>query len=99
MLLKHNHRFSHHNNHTALNEIGKQLAQEGIEYEIFNIGGNPIRDCIGCGQCTEEGCVFSDDTVNQFIAKAKEADGFVFGTPVSELLKRQTVDCAQMQVI
>lgn len=70
------------NTYTALNEIGKQLVQEGIEYEIFNIGGNPIRDCIGCGQCTEEGCVFSDDAVNQFIAKAKEADGFVFGTPV-----------------
>lgn len=28
------------------------------------------------------GCVFIDDAVNEFIAKAKEADGFVFGTPV-----------------
>lgn len=24
----------------------------------------------------------TDDDVNEFIAKAKEADGFVFGTPV-----------------
>lgn len=66
----------------ALNEIGKTLEQEGIEYEIFQIGGEAIRDCIGCGGCGEKGCVFSDDKVNEFIAKAKEADGFIFGTPV-----------------
>lgn len=66
----------------ALREIGAQLEKEGIEYEIFQIGGKPVRDCIGCGKCTESGCVFTDDGVNEFIAKAKEADGFVFGTPV-----------------
>ena len=67
---------------TALIEIGKQLEQEGIDYEIVQIGGKPVRDCIGCNKCTENGCVFTDDEVNAFIAKAKEADGFVFGTPV-----------------
>ncbi len=66
----------------ALEEIGRQLEKEGIEYEIFQIGAGPVRDCIGCGQCTEEGCVFSDDGVNAFIEKARQADGFVFGTPV-----------------
>ena len=66
----------------ALEEIGKQLEREGVEYEVFQIGGAPVRDCIGCGQCTEAGCAFDDDGVNAFIAKAKEADGFVFGTPV-----------------
>lgn len=70
------------NTYLALNEIGKQLNEEGIDYEIFNIGADPVRDCIGCGQCSEKGCVFDDDKVNEFIAKAKEADGFVFGTPV-----------------
>lgn len=66
----------------ALKEIGMQLEKEGLEYEIFNLGGAPIRDCIGCGQCSEKGCVFDDDSVNEFIKKAKEADGFIFGTPV-----------------
>ena len=47
---------SNGNTFTALEEIGKQLNAEGIEYEIFQLGGNPIRDCIGCGQCTENGC-------------------------------------------
>lgn len=70
------------NTYIALSEVGKQLEKEGISYEIFQIGGAPVRDCIGCGQCTENGCIFTDDKVNEFIAKAKEADGFVFGTPV-----------------
>lgn len=70
------------NTYIALSEVGKQLEKEGISYEIFQLGGNAIRDCIGCGQCSEMGCVFTDDKVNEFIAKAKEADGFVFGTPV-----------------
>lgn len=70
------------NTYRSLYEVGEQLKKENIDYEIFQIGGNPVRDCIGCGQCSEKGCVFEDDAVNEFIAKAKEADGFVFGTPV-----------------
>lgn len=70
------------NTYQALSEIGMQLEKEGIAFEIFQIGGEPVRDCIGCGQCNESGCVFSNDVVNEFIQKAKEADGFVFGTPV-----------------
>lgn len=70
------------NTYDALEEIGKTLEQEGIKYEIFQMGGGPVRDCIGCGKCSEKGCIFEDDLVNEFVAKAKEADGFVFGTPV-----------------
>ena len=70
------------NTNRALEEVGKQLEKEGIDYEIFQIGAGVVRDCIGCGQCTADGCVFTDDKVNEFIKKAKEADAFVFGTPV-----------------
>ena len=70
------------NTYQALEEAGRQLKAEGIDYEIFQIGPAPVRDCIGCNRCTDEGCVFTDDGVNEFIAKAKEADGFIFGTPV-----------------
>ncbi|MGI6229739.1 MAG: flavodoxin family protein [Tractidigestivibacter sp.] len=67
----------------ALNEVGKTLAEEGIDYEIFHLPTSPIRDCISCHKCSRDGrCVFDDDPVNEFAAKAKEADGFVFGTPV-----------------
>ena len=67
---------------TALSEIGAELTRQGVEWEIVQIGGGPERDCLGCGKCTEQGCIFDDDGVNDFIAKAREADGFVFGTPV-----------------
>ncbi len=70
------------NTNFALEEVGRQLEREGIQYEIFQIGGGPVRDCIGCGQCKGNGCVFEDDAVNEFVAKAREADAFVFGTPV-----------------
>ena len=69
------------NTNAALLEIAKVLEAQGIESEIFEIK-EPVRDCIGCGGCTEDGCRFSDDDVNEFIKKAKDADGFVFGTPV-----------------
>lgn len=70
------------NTFQSLQEVGRQLEKEGISYEIFQIGAAPVRDCIGCGKCTEEGCIFKEDSVNEFIQKAREADGFVFGTPV-----------------
>ena len=60
------------NTNAALLEVGRTLENEGISYEIFQMGGKPVRDCIGCGQCSEKGCVFTDDDVNEFIAKAKE---------------------------
>jgi len=69
------------NTEAALSEIAKVLETYGIESEIVTIK-EPVRDCIGCGGCTEEGCRFGDDGVNEFIKKAKEADGFIFGTPV-----------------
>ena len=67
----------------ALSEAAKALNEQGVETEIVQMGGGPVRDCIGCNGCAGKGqCVFGDDIVNEVIAKAKEADGFVFGSPV-----------------
>ena len=68
--------------YTALSEAAKTLNDEGIETEIFQLGNPEIRDCCGCQACKTTGkCVF-EDIVNDFIEKAKTADGFIFGTPV-----------------
>lgn len=68
--------------YTALTEVAKTLNEEGIETEIFWIKNKPIGGCIACLSCREKGkCVF-DDVVNEFTDKMKEADGFIFGTPV-----------------
>ncbi len=71
------------NTYLSLAEVAKVLNREGIDTEIIQLGGAPIRDCIGCGRCRELAkCVFADDAVNDFVEKAATADGFVFGTPV-----------------
>lgn len=68
--------------YTALCEVAKTLNDEGIETEIFWIQNKPIGGCIACKSCVKTGkCVF-DDVVNECRAKAMEADGFIFGTPV-----------------
>lgn len=68
---------------TTLTVIAEVLNSQGIETEILQIGNKPVQDCIACGGCAEKGiCVFSNDPVNEWIEKAKSADGFVFGTPV-----------------
>lgn len=65
----------------ALEEIQQELEKQGIDSEIFWIG-TTVQGCIACYRCKDLGrCVF-DDKVGAFIEKAKEADGFVFGTPV-----------------
>lgn len=68
----------------ALAEVAEQLNAEGIDTEVFQLGAKPIRDCIGCGLCGKLGgrCTFDDDVVNELIAAAEQADGFVFGSPV-----------------
>ena len=54
-----------------------------METEVIQLGGKPIADCLQCNVCQKTGkCVIKDDGVNEFVEKAKTADGFVFATPV-----------------
>ncbi len=68
---------------TALKEAERVLEEEGIECELVQIGNLPIRDCMACGGCAGKGhCVFDGDGVNALIDKMREADAFIFGSPV-----------------
>ena len=66
----------------ALLEVERSLKEEGIETEQFFIGNQPLADCIACGKCRKDGRCTFEDVVNDFVEKAKNADGFVFGSPV-----------------
>lgn len=68
--------------YAALKEVETTLKEEGVETEIFWIGNKAISGCIGCRACSELKKCFINDIVNEFVEKAKSADGFVFGTPV-----------------
>lgn len=67
---------------TALSEVASVLNQNGVETEIFWIGNRPLSGCVACGACGRTGRCFMNDTVNEFLDKAKDFDGFVFGSPV-----------------
>ena len=68
--------------HAALTEVARSLAEEGIDSEIFFIGNKPVADCTACGFCSDHDRCVIDDCVNEFAEKGRQADGFVFGTPV-----------------
>lgn len=66
----------------ALRQAAKGIEEEGIETETIFLGNAPMADCIACGHCRKAGqCVF-DDIVNEIARKAKDCDGFIFGSPV-----------------
>ena len=67
---------------TALEEMIRVFEEEGVDCELVQVGGRPVRGCIACGRCAELGrCVF-DDLVNELSPKFREADGLVIGSPV-----------------
>ncbi len=73
------------NTNAVLGVIEGILHAEDIDTEVFWVGNEPIRDCTGCGSCKrtlDDSCIFKDDYINELIGKAREADGFVFGSPV-----------------
>ena len=72
------------NTYGMIKTVFSVLEPEGIDCELFQLGGNLVRGCSGCGWCKEhqEGrCVFDDDCINEAISKMAEADAVVIGSP------------------
>lgn len=70
------------NTSLALDEMKKVFEEEGIEFEVVQIGNKDVRGCIACNQCAKNGkCVF-DDVVNELAPKFESADGLVVASPV-----------------
>ena len=73
------------NTFLALSEAAKTLAANEIETEIVQIGVQPVRGCIACGQCKQKElgrCVFDDDICNRISEKLDDADALIVGSPV-----------------
>ena len=69
--------------YTALNIIAEELKVLGVDSEIFHVGNKPIAGCLACLNCKKTGskkCIMNDK-VNEYLDKAKQSDGFVFGSP------------------
>jgi len=73
------------NTFCCLKEIESQLGKHGMASEIVQIGRQPVRMCINCGGCRQNGgagCVFDDDLCATITEKVATADALIVGTPV-----------------
>lgn len=70
------------NTSVALREMADVFAAEGVETETVQIGAEPVRGCIACGSCSENGKCVLDDVVNTLAPKFEAADGLVVASPV-----------------
>ena len=67
---------------TALSEVASSLEKNDVKTEIYWLGNAPIAGCLACGFCKSNNKCFMNDSVNSFVEKASESNGFVFGSPV-----------------
>ena len=65
----------------ALKVLSEEFFKQGIGTDMMHIG-RTVCGCMACGQCADIGKCIMEDRVNDALAKARHADGFVFGSPV-----------------
>jgi len=72
------------NTFLLLNMVLKEIAEEGIETKLIQLGNQPLRGCIDCTRCKEklnQKCIFNDDKMNEYIQEMLNADGIIIGSP------------------
>ncbi len=72
------------NTSLLIKTVLEPLEAAGIETEVIQIGGKPLRGCVACMKCWEnqdDKCVLKDDQLNDIAAKLKEADAVLLGSP------------------
>ena len=69
------------NTYSLIQSVFHVLEKEGINTELFQVGGKNILSCIGCRKCFESKdntCpTRKGDLVNELMAKMVEADGLL----------------------
>ena len=67
-----------------LRKVLSPIARAGIDTELVQVGGQPVRGCVACYQCMDRKdrqCAIRSDLVNDCIQKMIEADAIVMGSP------------------
>jgi multimeric flavodoxin WrbA len=73
------------NTFQSLKVVCDELEQAGIDTEIVQVGGKPIRGCTSCYSCLKnknKQCVITEDELNDYVQKMIDADGIIIGSPV-----------------
>ena len=61
-----------------------ELEAAGVETELVQVGGLPLRGCLACGKCFERQdrrCVNDNDAMNGLIETMIGVDGILLGSP------------------
>ncbi|HRZ83223.1 MAG TPA: flavodoxin family protein [Candidatus Hydrogenedentes bacterium] len=72
------------NTELLLRKVLEPIAAAGIETELVQVGGRPVRGCQACYRCFQTKdcrCAHNGDEMNGWIAKILEADAVVIGSP------------------
>lgn len=67
-----------------INRVFAELKREGIDTELVELAGMPIRGCTACYGCfsnKDRRCALNDDIVNDAIGKMDDADGIIIASP------------------
>ena len=62
----------------------EEIKAQGIETEMVQLSGVPLRGCVACYQCFEKKdkrCAVTGDAMNGYIEKMVEADGIILASP------------------
>lgn len=72
------------NTSILVKQVFAELQQEGIQTELINLTGQPLRGCTACMTCfnkKDRRCIISNDLINDCIEKMAGADGIVLASP------------------
>jgi multimeric flavodoxin WrbA len=72
------------NTNRALEVVLQEIAKEGIDTELVQMGCEDLAPCQACNVCVQKKdrkCKRKDDKVNEWIQKMIEADGIIIGSP------------------
>ncbi len=67
-----------------LNTVTDELNKEGIGTELIQLAGQCIQGCTACYKCFKNKnlrCAVDKDMLNDLLAKMREADGILIGSP------------------
>ncbi|MGA2265253.1 MAG: flavodoxin family protein [Phycisphaerae bacterium] len=72
------------NTFLLINHVFAALRNDGIDTEVYQLGGAPIHGCRACYRCFEaknRRCAFDDDVANECIDRMARADGVILASP------------------
>ncbi|MCK4620627.1 MAG: flavodoxin family protein [Desulfuromonadales bacterium] len=72
------------NTATLIRQVFVPLKAAGIETELLQLAGKPLRGCTACMQCAQKKnnrCVMENDMLNDYLGKMLSADGIILGSP------------------